>query len=340
MPFFFPDLTIVNYFLTLKYPLLYQNTVCLSATLAERREVFNMLSTLEQALLFLSFLGLMIGIGASLTPEQLREALRNRRALIGGLALQYLLLPSLACLWVMLLALPAEAAWIVLLIATCPGGSTSNMFTYLSKGEVSLSLLLTFTSTLLSVFMTPLLLQSFGLFFDQQYTITIPVGNLASTLAIALLPVFIGFGLRLKSKSLALRAEKIGSVVGYLSIGLMLIIWYPKTQALFQTQDLRIVSAVGLLSFTGILGSLLISLAAGTRGAIARTLSFETGIQNAPLAFAIVSLHLPLALAQSVGWIPLAYGALSVGSAALFTAFYQLWAHAIDRRQKRVKITP
>lgn len=299
-----------------------------------------MLSTLEQGLLFLSFFGLMIGIGASLSPEHLREALRNRRALGGGLALQYLLLPSLACLWVMVLALPPEAAWIVLLIATCPGGSTSNMFTYLSKGEVSISLLLTFTSTLLSVFMTPLLLQGFGLFFDQQYTISIPVGNLASTLGVALLPVFIGFGIRLKSKTLALRAEKVGSVIGYLSIGFMLIIWYPKTQALFQTQDLRIVSAVGLLSFTGILGSLFLSLVAGARGALARTLSFETGIQNAPLAFALVSLHLPLTLAQSMGWIPLAYGALSVGNAALFTAVYRLWVYTAERRQKRVKIAP
>lgn len=299
-----------------------------------------MLSTLEQVLLFLSFLGLMIGIGASLTPEHIREALHNRRALLGGLALQYFLLPTLACALILVLALPTASAWILLLIACCPGGSTSNMFTYFSKGQVSLSLLLTFITTLLSVLMTPLLLQGFGVFLDQQYAISIPLGNLAVTLAVALVPVLIGFAIRWKSAVWALRTEKVGSGVGYASIALMLVIWYPKTQALFQTQNLRIVGAVGLLSFTGILVSLCVSGLAGARGLTARTLSFETGIQNAPLAFAIVSLHLPLELAQRVSWIPLAYGALSVGNAALFTALYRLWLYRAAIQTKRVKISP
>ena len=199
------------------------------------------------------------------------------------------------------------------------------MFTYFSKGNVSLSLLLTFLTTLFSVAMTPLLLASFGRFVATQYAVDIPLSRLSMTLALALVPVIIGFLIRLKSKPLALRVEKVGSIIGYISIVIMIVLWYPKTREILATQDLAIFTATGLLSFGGILGTLLISLATGAGGKTARTLSFETGIQNAPLAFAIVSLNLAPALALHISWIPLVYGALSVGNAALFTLIYRLW---------------
>lgn len=283
------------------------------------------LSHLEQILLFLSFMGLMIGIGASLEKADVIDALQNRRRILGGLAMQYLLLPTLACVLIWALNLPAMAGWALILIAACPGGSTSNMFTYFSKGNVSLSLLLTFLTTLFSVAMTPLLLASFGRFVATQYAVDIPLSRLSITLSLALVPVIIGFLIRLKSKPLALRVEKVGSIIGYISIVIMIVLWYPKTREILATQDLAIFTATGLLSFGGILGTLLISLATGAGGKTARTLSFETGIQNAPLAFAIVSLNLAPALALHISWIPLVYGALSVGNAALFTLIYRLW---------------
>lgn len=283
------------------------------------------LSHLEQILLFLSFMGLMIGIGASLEKADVLDALQNRRRILGGLAMQYLLLPTLACVLIWALNLPAMAGWALILIAACPGGSTSNMFTYFSKGNVSLSLLLTFLTTLFSVAMTPLLLASFGHFVATQYAVDIPLSRLSMTLALALVPVIIGFLIRLKSKPLALRVEKVGSIIGYISIVIMIVLWYPKTREILATQDLAIFTATGLLSFGGILGTLLISLATRAGGKTARTLSFETGIQNAPLAFAIVSLNLAPALALQISWIPLVYGALSVGNAALFTLIYRLW---------------
>lgn len=288
-----------------------------------------MLSQIEQILLLLSFFGLMIGIGSSLEVADIREVLQHPRRLVGGLALQYLLLPVLACGLIAGFNLTAMTAWTLLLISTCPGGSTSNMFTYFSKGNVSLSLLLTFLTSLFSVAMTPLLLKGFGLWIpslSRVHEITLPLGNLSGTLALALVPVIIGFMIRLYNKTWALRAEKIGSTIGYISIIAMIVLWYPKTQEILHTQDLRVFTAAGLLSFSGILGSLIICLALKTHGQTARTLSFETGIQNAPLAFAIISLNMPQEIALAVGWIPLVYGALSVANAAFFTLIYRLSA--------------
>jgi BASS family bile acid:Na+ symporter len=182
------------------------------------------------------------------------------------------------------------------------------MFTYFSKGNVSLSLLLTFLTTLFSVGMTPLLLKGFGVFIppmSRLHEVTLPLANLSGTLALALIPVIIGLMIRLYNKAWA---------------------WYPKTQEILQTQDLRVFSAAGLLSFSGILCSLILCLVFKAHVKTARTLSFETGIQNAPLAFAIISLNMPQEIALAVGWIPLVYGALSVANAAFFTLAYRFSA--------------
>lgn len=289
-----------------------------------------MLSQVEQVLLLLSFFGLMIGIGASIEKSDVLEVLQARGRVLGGLAMQYLLLPTLACLLILGFGLSPVVGWALILIATCPGGSTSNMFTYFSKGNVSLSLFLTFLTTLFSVAMTPLLMGIFGAFVSTSHSISIPLPKLAGTLAVALIPVIIGFAIRAKSEPLALKVEKVGSTIGYISIIIMVILWYPKTRDIILTHDLSVFTATGLLSFSGILLTLLISFAFKAEGRTARTLSFETGIQNAPLAFAIVSLNLPKELVLEISWIPLVYGALSVGNAALFTLIYRLWPQASE----------
>lgn len=284
-----------------------------------------MLSGIESLLLLLSFFCLMIGIGSSLEKQDVLSTLRTPKPMAWGLGLQYLLLPTLACALALGLKLDPVVGGTLLLIASCPGGSTSNMFTYFARANVPLSLLLTFLTTLNAFWVTPLLLWLFSSQLPLAAAISIPLPNLMGTLVLALLPVFLGFAVRLKSVHWAQRLERIGSRIGYASVLAMVVIWYPKMKAYLLTTDSKVFVTTGLLSFCGILCALLMSRLAGLAPKEARTLSFETGIQNAPLAFAIMSLNLSKELAQSVGWIPLVYGALSVGNAALFTLFYRLW---------------
>jgi predicted Na+-dependent transporter len=294
-----------------------------------------MLSQIEQILLFVSFFCLMVGIGCSLEMAQFQAVMQERKSFFWGLALQYLLLPSLACVLILLLGLEPLVGGALLLIACCPGGTTSNMFTYFSRANVSLSIFLTFTTTLAAFLVTPFLVAVFGqAFLSHGQPVSVPIKNLIVTLLVALVPVVVGFLIRLKSQPWALLTEKWGSRIGYLSIVLMVLIWYPKILETLQKQDLKVFAATGLLSFCGILFSLWISKGLGLSSANARTLSFETGIQNAPLAFAIISLNLPKPMALAIGWIPLLYGALSVGNAALFTALY-LWL-----AQRKLKAVP
>ncbi|PIQ23980.1 hypothetical protein COW36_05530 [bacterium (Candidatus Blackallbacteria) CG17_big_fil_post_rev_8_21_14_2_50_48_46] len=296
-----------------------------------------MLSSLEQVLLFLSFFCLSVGIGASIEKKDILAVWQDKKAILAGLGLQYLLLPSLACVWILTLNLPPLAAGTLLLIATCPGGTTSNMFTYFAKADVSLSIFLTSLTTCLAFFMTPLLLALFGGSLGISGSLQLPLPNLIVTLFAALLPAGIGYLIRAKSEGWAKRTERVGAWIGYVSIGIMLVIWGPKILELLQKEDLRVFVATGLLSLSGIFFAHLLSRGLHFEQRIARTLSFETGIQNAPLAFAIISLNLPRETVLQISWIPLLYGALSVGNAALFTLLYRFSALRIAPELQTVR---
>lgn len=284
-----------------------------------------MLSHIEEVLLLLSFFCLMIGIGASIEKQDVLAVIRDKKSLAVGLGLQYLLLPALAFALTFMMGLNPLIAGTLLLVAACPGGATSNMFTYFSKANVSLSLFMTFLTTLLASFMTPLLLLIYGAGLAENARLQIPLPNLVMTLAAALIPVLVGFAVRARSVKWALRLEAAGSMIGYISIAIMMVIWYPKMKEIIQNQDMNVFFSAGALSFLGILGSLLIAKMVGLSTENARTLSFETGIQNAPLAFAIISLNLPKEIILEIGWVPLLYGALSVGNAMLYTVAYRFF---------------
>src|SRR5690606_5625422 len=134
-----------------------------------------MLNGLESALLLVSFFCLMIGIGSSLEKQDLIQTIQTKAPIYWGLALQYLLLPTLACGLALGLGLAPLAAGTLLLIAACPGGSTSNMFTYFARANLSLSLLLTFLTTLNAFWVTPLLVWAFSSQLPFEAAVNIPL---------------------------------------------------------------------------------------------------------------------------------------------------------------------
>jgi BASS family bile acid:Na+ symporter len=277
-----------------------------------------MLSVIEQVLLFIMVFCLMVGIGCSLELSDVKLVAKEKKAILTGLFLQYVSMPLIAYTILSFTDFSPLARYTILLIACCPGGSTSNMFTFFSKGDVSLSLFLTTLTTLFAFFMTPTLLSTFG----KMEAISIPYKNIASTLLFTLVPVVIGFVVRMKSVKLALMIEKVGTKIGHLAILIMIGIWFPKVFEVLKNQDRVIFLSLLSMCFFAVSISFLVGMLTCKEGRIAKTLSFETGIQNAPLAFAIITLSFPKETALEVSWIPLVYGAISVGVAIVFTTFY------------------
>ena len=102
-----------------------------------------MLSPLETSLIALLLIVLMFGMGATLTWPRFQELARHPRAFLIGTASQFGWMPLLAFALAKLLELPSEAALGLIVMGTCPGGTTSNLFSHLARADVALSISMT-----------------------------------------------------------------------------------------------------------------------------------------------------------------------------------------------------
>lgn len=99
----------------------------------------------------------MFGMGMTLKPEDFREIFRRPRDVFIGLLAQFTIMPLLALALATIFNLPAELAAGVILVGTCPGGTASNVMTFLAKGDLALSVSISMASTILAPIVTPLL---------------------------------------------------------------------------------------------------------------------------------------------------------------------------------------
>lgn len=274
---------------------------------------------IEQVLLGLMIFLLMFAIGAGLHVEDFKRSLKDKKSLILGLLCQYGMMPLLALMLSAVFAVSEEAYIVLLIIGVAPGGTSSNMFTFLARGNVSLSVTLTLLSSIFAVILSPGLLY----LYTQHLTLSIPVKNIAITLIASLLPIVMGMILRIKKREWAIRCEMLARKLGLLVVLIMISLWVPKLAGLL-TQGLGIIFIViALMSGLGMLLSFLVASLFQLKGEDAITISYETGIQNAPLAFAIIGLSFQgNDTILGLGWIALVYGALSVGNGLMVLAYH------------------
>ncbi len=268
--------------------------LAMSTTVVDEQEV---VTPFEQTLLVGLVFVIMFGLGAGLTPRDFRSALRRPYGLIIGFVTQFGIMPLLAygLVVVFLFQLEPEYALPVaigaLLMGCVPAGTTSNIFTYFSKGNLALSVIMTTNSTLWAILMTPLLLGLYGaLVFPQSSELQIPIVNIVVTLATLLIPVVAGMILRRYSANIGAVMELLGGFFGLFFIVFLMATWVPRNWGLLTSTPWQTyVVAIGL----GLVG---IAVAYGLARAIrlhpsnARTIGLETGIQNGPLAIAIILL--------------------------------------------------
>ena len=100
---------------------------------------------------------IMFGMGMTLRVEDFKEIFKRPRDVLIGLLAQFMIMPLLAFGLAKIFNLPAELAAGVILVGTCPGGTASNVMTYLARGDLALSVSITMASTILAPIITPLL---------------------------------------------------------------------------------------------------------------------------------------------------------------------------------------
>mgnify|MGYP003334094289 CR=1 FL=1 len=131
---------------------------------------------------------IMFGMGMTLTPADFQRVARQPVAVLIGVGAQYLVMPLVAVAVARALQLPADLAAGLILVGCCPGGTASNVMTYLARGDVALSVSLTTVSTLAAVLATPWLMQVLG----GQYVPVDAAALMRSILLVVILPVLAG----------------------------------------------------------------------------------------------------------------------------------------------------
>jgi len=140
---------------------------------------------------------MMFGVSLQLRKEDFARLLKQPRAPLAGLVAQFFLLPATTCLVTWLFSVPAEFALGMILVASCPGGTFSNVMTWMAKGNVAVSVTMTAVSSLAAVVLTPVNFAFYGWLNPdtrpllQQIAID-PVNVLLLVALVLALPIFLG----------------------------------------------------------------------------------------------------------------------------------------------------
>jgi bile acid:Na+ symporter, BASS family len=278
-----------------------------------------MVSAFEQTLLAVMMGVIMLGMGAALTPQDFKTSLKRPFGLFIGLVSQYGFLPLIGFLLALTLPLSPEVKIGLVIMSCMPGGTTSNIFTYFAKGNLALSMLMTVNSTIFGVVLIPLLI----IVYASGLGISVPAENIVRTLIILLVPVIIGMGLRRWNANVGAVIELIGGALGIFFILFLMASWVPRNWQFLMSTPLAVFAAVISLGLLGFAAGYVFSVLLKLHPRNAQTISMEIGIQNGPLAVAIVALSFTSVQQQQIIAVPALYSLFIVINATLLTIWYR-----------------
>ena len=288
-----------------------------------------MLTEIETRLLGVMMMVIMLGMGASLTFNDFRIALRKPAGIGIAIVTTYLLTPMLGWALATALQLPAPLAVGLILMACLPGGTTSNIFNYFSKGVLSLSILMTIVSTLIAVVMVPITLGIFTAGIGGDWKI--PPETIAQVLFVLLVPTLIGVLLRKWNPNVGATLELVGGALGIVVILFLIISWVPRNHQLLAATPWQVYfGAIGLGVFGFAVGYVFARLVRQDKRR-ARTIALEMGIQNGPLGVLIVLLTFKGEMQQQVLLIPVLYSLFIVLTSSALT----VWFRRITTREEQ-----
>lgn len=249
------------------------------------------MSLLTTLALPLSLAIIMLSLGVGLEFDDFKRIATRRKPFLVGAFAQILLLPAFAFVVLMVFSLPPEIAVGIMLLSFCPGGVTSNILSKLARGDVALSVSLTAVISLLSVVTVPFLAAWTVRHFMGSDAQPVDISGLATVMfLITTLPTLLGIALRHYARSFALRIEP---ALSRLAVILFIVI---VLAALFANWGVfaENVTIMGEALVALNVGLLLLGLGLGRVTGLSwtemKTISVETGIQNATLGITLAAL--------------------------------------------------
>lgn len=235
---------------------------------------------------------LMFLLGTELNKEAFVNVARHPKAVALGMTGQIVLLPAIAFALAWLLEVPPVYFMGLVLIACCPGGSSSNVFSMLAKGDVALSVTLTAVSSIVTLFTLPVIMEltSHIVSHNAGISIELPIGKLlVQNIVLLFVPLMAGWLFRRWKPILAEKVSKVLNKLAFPALmTLALLFFLQYTQEIID--NFRLIGmACGLLILASMACSSLLSRIGKLTDAVRRTIVIEVGMQNAAQAIAIAT---------------------------------------------------
>ncbi len=235
---------------------------------------------------------LMFLLGTDLNKKSFTDVARNPRAVLIGMIGQLILLPLIAFALAYFLKLHPVYFMGIVLIACCPGGSSSNVFSMLAKGDVALSVTLTAISSIVTMFTIPFIMEFVSNFVSEQSGIEVqlPFGRLiVQNIVLLFVPLILGIMFRHYFPQAAASTNKVLSKLAFPALMLLAFIFFLQhTQAIIDNFAI-LGMTIAILILAAMLCSSLLSRITKSNTAVRRTIVIEVGMQNAAQAIAIAT---------------------------------------------------
>lgn len=229
----------------------------------------------------------MFGMGLTININDFKIVFSRPRDIIIGCIAQFTIMPSLAWCLAKLFNLPPELAIGVILVGCCPGGTSSNVITYLAGGDLPLSVGFTSISTLLAPLLTPLLTWMLA----GTYVNVSIWSMFISIISVVILPIFLGFIVKYYFRDLSIKIADYLPAFSTIAITLIVAAVVSSNSSSLRTSGMLIILVVvchNILGYaTGFLLGKILNLAYPKRIAIC----VEVGMQNSGLACSLANQH-------------------------------------------------
>ena len=229
----------------------------------------------------------MFGMGLTLNLRDFRIVFSRPKDIIAGCVAQFTVMPLLACALARLFQLDEALALGVVLVGCCPGGTASNVITYLAKGDLALSVGMTGVSTLLAPLLTPLLTWALA-----GKSVDVDVASMfLSIIWVVILPIVMGLCIKWLWPKLTKKATDFLPALSTVAIALIVAIVIAANADKLMAGGLVIVVVVVLHNVCGLSLGYLTGRLLGLSEAKKRAISIEVGMQNSGLASSLATLH-------------------------------------------------
>jgi len=255
----------------------------------------------------------MFGIALEISMADFKTLIKKPKVVLTGVFSQFVLLPLVTFLLVLVLQPLPSIALGMFMVAACPGGNISNFITHLSKGNAALSVTLTAIATLLAIVMTPLNLQFWGSFYEPTQVLLKEVAispfDMIKLVALLLgLPLILGMLLNHLKPKLAIGLARFFKIASLVFFVVLIFLALYKNKDIFLDYIFYVFWIVLLHNLIAFLTGFSLAKAMGFSKENIKSITIETGIQNSGLGLLLIFTFFD-----------------GLGGMALLTAFWGIW---------------